>query len=506
MAQKTNLNISPYYDDFDPNDQFYKVLFKPGFPVQARELSTLQSILQNQIESFGSHMFKDGSMVIPGNIAYDQEYYSMIIEPEHLGIPVSLYLDELKGLTLTSQTTGVSVVIDDYLYPEDSDQIEQLTIFVKYLNSGPDNEALFPDNGENLIVNETFVYGNTSINAGETVLKLIDDESCFTGTAAKLGAGVFFIRGNFVEVPAGKILLEPYEQQGVSYRVGLNIDEQFITAKEDSQLYDNARGFSNFAAPGADRLKITTTLAKKSLTDTNDTNFIELLRIDNGEIKVLNSETEYNLIRDYFAKRTFEESGNYSLDDFKLDVLNSLNDGISGDGVYRAGEFTDNGNIPDDDIMCVKVSSGKAYVQGYDIELDSSTLIDVDKPRDKQIVENALVPYQMGTIFKVNHVSGVPAPNIDQELTVELYNKRTTADNEKQGDKIGEARVYSFSVTDAAYDNDTTEWDLHLFDVQIFTKLELNKVVSNNEVPVSSFVRGVSSGATGYVFTVSGGY
>ena len=242
------------------------------------------------------------------------------------------------------------------------------------------------------------------------------------------------------------------------HRVGLNIDEQFITAKEDSQLYDNARGFSNFAAPGADRLKITTTLAKKALTDTNDTNFIELLRIDNGEIKVLNSETEYNLIRDYFAKRTFEESGNYSLDDFKLDVLNSLNDGISGDGVYRTGEFTDNGNIPDDDIMCVKVSSGKAYVQGYDIELDSSTLIDVDKPRDKQIVENALVPYQMGTIFKVNHVSGVPAPNIDQDLTVELYNKRTTADNEKQGDKIGEARVYSFSVTDAAYNDDTTEW------------------------------------------------
>ena len=45
MTQKTNLNISPYYDDFDKDDQFYKVLFKPGFPVQARELTTLQSIL-----------------------------------------------------------------------------------------------------------------------------------------------------------------------------------------------------------------------------------------------------------------------------------------------------------------------------------------------------------------------------------------------------------------------------------------------------------------------------
>ena len=46
MPQKTNLNISPYYDDFDKEDKFYKVLFKPGFPVQARELTTLQSSLQ----------------------------------------------------------------------------------------------------------------------------------------------------------------------------------------------------------------------------------------------------------------------------------------------------------------------------------------------------------------------------------------------------------------------------------------------------------------------------
>ena len=77
MAQKTNLNISPYYDDYDKSDQFYKVLFKPGFPVQARELSTLQSILQNQVESFGTHMFKDGSMVIPGGIAVSYTHLTL---------------------------------------------------------------------------------------------------------------------------------------------------------------------------------------------------------------------------------------------------------------------------------------------------------------------------------------------------------------------------------------------------------------------------------------------
>ena len=60
MAQKTDLNVNPYFDDFDASNNFYKVLFKPGFPVQARELTTLQSILQNQIEDFGSHIFKEG--------------------------------------------------------------------------------------------------------------------------------------------------------------------------------------------------------------------------------------------------------------------------------------------------------------------------------------------------------------------------------------------------------------------------------------------------------------
>ena len=45
MPQKTNLNISPYYDDFNKDDQFHKILLKYGYPVQARELTGLQSLL-----------------------------------------------------------------------------------------------------------------------------------------------------------------------------------------------------------------------------------------------------------------------------------------------------------------------------------------------------------------------------------------------------------------------------------------------------------------------------
>ena len=60
MAQKTDLNVSPYYDDFAEDKSFHRILFKPSAAIQARELTQLQSILQNQIERFGSHMFKEG--------------------------------------------------------------------------------------------------------------------------------------------------------------------------------------------------------------------------------------------------------------------------------------------------------------------------------------------------------------------------------------------------------------------------------------------------------------
>ena len=498
MPQKTNLNISPYYDDFNKEDKFYKVLFKPGFPVQARELTQSQSILQNQIESFGSHIFKDGSMVIPGNINYDNQYFSVRILETHLGIPVTLYLEQLIGLKLKGQTSGIVLTIDSYQLVGTGTEIDDLTIYVKYLESGNDNQISYLDDGEKLIVQESFTYGNTAINEGETVLTLVDTGASAIGSAVGISSGTYFIRGNFVDVSTDKIVLDPYSNSP-SYRVGLNIDEQLITAKNDDSLYDNARGFSNFAAPGADRLKITTTLGKKSLTDFNDTNFIELLRIDEGEIKKMVKKSDYSLIRDYFATRTYDESGNYSVAPFDVQVFNSLNDGISNEGIFRSNEVTDQQNTPSDDLMCVKVSAGKAYVKGYDVTLGGVSMIDVPKPRDKQTVDSSLVPYQMGTILRVNNVFGAPVPNINYDTkVVELYNQRTGSNTAGTGELVGQARVYSFAVSNASYTGDTTEWDLHLFDMQTFTRLELNQSVSNTQLPVTSFVRGLSSGATGY--------
>ena len=77
MPQLTDLNVAPYYDDFDQDDLFHRILFRPGYAVQARELTQLQSILQNQIERHGNHMFQEGAVVIPGQVSYSDKFETL---------------------------------------------------------------------------------------------------------------------------------------------------------------------------------------------------------------------------------------------------------------------------------------------------------------------------------------------------------------------------------------------------------------------------------------------
>ena len=509
MPQKTNLNISPYYDDFSKDNQFYRVLFNPGRPVQARELSTLQSILQDQIETFGSHMFKEGSMVIPGNTSYDYEYYSLKLNSDHLGTPVSLYVENLKGKILKGEDSGIKIKIDNYALPEDSTDITHLTLFVKYIDSGDNNEVAFMTDGENLVIEESFIYGNTQITAGETVASLIDQDASKTGSAVSIGEGVFFIRGHFVNVSADKIVLDPYSNVP-NYRVGLFIQEEIVQAKDDSSLFDNARGFSNFAAPGADRLKITTTLTKKPLTDFNDKNFVELMRLDDGQLKKNAKKADYSLIKDYFAKRTYEESGNYSVGNFKVDLAECLNDGVSNEGVFLENEKTDQRNTPEEPLMCVRVSPGKAYVRGHDIEKPGTSIIDVDKPRDKAEFKSAKVNFALGTLFKLNNVHGSPEIGLNNTLAnsiISLRSDRKSSGNNPTpaGGEIGRARTYAFELTDGSYSGLATKFDLYLYDIQLYTNLTFNVALSNTELPEASFIEGLSSGATAFSTTAGGG-
>ena len=502
MPQQTNLNVNPYYDDFDPDKDYYRVLFKPGFPIQARELTTLQSILQNQIESFGSHIFKEGSIVVPGNVTYDDQYYAVEINSTHLGTDVSVYINNFVGKRIIGQESGVSAQVQ-YVLSETLSERSNVTLYVKYIDSGATNNALssFID-GENLETLEAVDYGNTTIPAGNTFSTCISENATSIGSAAHIGAGIMFLRGTFVKVGKQTILLDQYSNQP-TYRVGLVISETVATAKDDSSLYDNAKGFSNYTAPGADRLKIQLTLGKKSVSDSTDVNFIELLRLENGQIRKIVKSTQYSIIRDYLAKRTFDESGDYSVEDFELGLFNSLNDRLGNDGLYFSNQSTSQGNIPNDDLACLKVGPGVAYVKGYDVEKNGTEIIDVNKTRATKEVKTSAVDFEMGNLIKLNNVNGIPK----FKNAVQLYDERRDNNGGGIGTQIGEARVYTLKPESqvSIARTETTIYDCYLYDVQTYTRIELNSSLGAGDLPDTAFIRGLSSGATGYATTVGSG-
>ena len=166
MPQNTNLNTNPYYDDFDQAKNYNRVLFKPGVPIQARELTTLQSILQDQVEKFGKHFFKEGSVVIPGSIAYDDKYYAVKLEPTFFGVSVEDYYNQLIGLTIQGKTSGITAVVKKVISKNQS--IEgTTTLYVKYQKSSDQDYSTdqFLD-GENLVTLTDFTYGSTTIASG----------------------------------------------------------------------------------------------------------------------------------------------------------------------------------------------------------------------------------------------------------------------------------------------------------------------------------------------------
>ena len=503
MPQKTNLNINPYYDDFDKANNFYRVLFKPGYPIQARELTTLQSILQSQIESFGSHIFKEGSMVIPGGVTYDRFFESVKINPTHFGLDLNIYLNNFIGKKISGGTSGVTGTIQKVVFPP-TDGIEFPTLYVKYLNSNRDFQFRPFSDGETLIAEDAVTYGNTTINAGDSFASVLDLNATATSSAVHVSNGIYFIRGVFASVQTDTIILDPYKNDS-SYRVGLVVNEELVSAGDESSLYDNARGFSNFAAPGADRLKLTAKLGKKAITDFDDKNFVELIRIVNGEIKKLQDKTTYSVIRDYFAKRTFDESGDYTVTDFTIDVEECLNDKISNNGIFTEEQKTEQLNDPSEDLACVRVSSGTAYVRGYDVDFAGTTILDVDKPRDTTTLQGASIPFKMGNLLKVNNVQGVPFVGINNtNNVVTLQSRRKSTSGGANGVTIGQARVYNFSLADVSYTDNSSQFDLYLFDVQTYTTLTLSAAVSSGYCPASTYIKGLSSGATGFVVTSPG--
>ena len=338
MPEKTNLNAAPYYDDFDANKNFYKVLFRPGYSIQSRELTTLQSILQNQIENYGKFSFKQGELVIPGevglNTKLDYVKLSSVSEVAVNEDGVLVYkkydIADLVGTQLRGLTSGVlgNVVSTSY-----GTEVKSDTVFVNYVSSGDASDETTFRQGETLEVvdgvNTPLLVVGTDGSVLPTTVSTTDPDTGVITTlespamgyasAVKVEEGVYFVNGYFVRNDSSLLVIEEFIDTP-SAKIGFTIKEEIVTPEQDASLYDNARGYSNYTAPGSHRLKISLELKKFEYDATTDRNFIQLLVVKNGVVQKQVKPAEWNLIENTLARRTYDESGDYVVSEFPLDL------------------------------------------------------------------------------------------------------------------------------------------------------------------------------------------
>ena len=339
MPQKTDLNVAPYYDDFDSSDNFVKTLFRPGFAIQARELTQLQSALQQQIETHGSHVFKEGAQVIPGAVSYNRFYHSLKLASTYAGetIKPDQYYSSTTPVTITGATTGVTATVIGY---DAATSTDQPTLYLRYISSGTDGSTNILADGENISANygvtHTTVYSSGaasattytsaySIAAGSSSANLTGSTGPASTMAAAVSieAGVYYIRGHFVTCSAETLVLDKYSNNP-SYRVGFTVTETLVAPEDDSSLLDNATGSTNYAAKGAHRLKYTLALAKLARDSTADSKFVELVDTKSGILQSIVRTTDYNVLEETLARRTFDESGDYTIRTFQLNMKENV--------------------------------------------------------------------------------------------------------------------------------------------------------------------------------------
>ena len=397
MPQSTDLNTPPYFEDFDPDKNFHRVLFRPGYPLQARELTQSQSILQDQIEKFGKSIYKEGDQVVPGQVGFDLQYSAILIEEEYFGIPSNSLVATpsgsttpyIVGQTIIGNTTGVKAKVVNALTSEQSEK-SKTTLYVKYISAGTANTSGTFADDEIILAQDSFSIGTTVIQANTDFAKCVSQSASYVGSSAKITEGVYFAKGHFVKVLEQEIVLDQFSTTP-SYKVGLQILEEIVTPEEDTTLTDPSQGYSNYSAPGAHRLKLKAVLSKKSLTDASATDFIELLRLDDGNTKNFNNNRETSNLEDILARRTYDESGDYEVRAYDFTKDECLNNGIN-NGIFEVNTTTDDGNTPTKDIFNIAVSPGKSYVRGYELENLETTYVDINKPRTVELINNSTIP------------------------------------------------------------------------------------------------------------------
>lgn len=464
----TDLSVAPYYDDYDDTKNFYRILYRPGYAVQARELTQSQTLLQKQVDRFGKHVFKEGSIVIPGtfNLFTDSTDVGPVLYVKVRDVDSSNNIIDINNFlnqTITSNTSNIkaeiSIVADG---TETSSKTK--TIYVNYLNVSNSNTAI-----------KTFQPGETlTCNAGTLIVA--SSNATGTGSAFRIAEGVIFAKQHFIYFPTQTVILDRYNSNPTC-KVGFNINENIIKASSDASLLDPALESSNFSAPGADRLKLDPEL---TVIDYNDPvgspNFVTLFTINDGIIVTNNERSEYNILQDEMAKRTYDESGDYFVNGLQLTVHENLRDTING-GILTSA------NGGNSQLLTTEISPGLLYVQGYEREYLTTNRLNIRKSTDYKTINSQLSSASIGSYVTVKEFTGSWTHDVGVRLSLydtaqaRLTNKAWST-GAQSGNKIGEATLITLDHNSGTMGTPSATFDVYLSDIKMLGSNTFSNVKS----------------------------
>lgn len=401
-AQVRKFNQAPYFDDFNETKNYVRILFRPKLSVQTRELNQLQTILQDQIGILADSLVGNKTSIIGGKPNFNKSLNYIKLAP---GTKFSRHLKDYQETKFTS-SNGVSGIIR-FAVPDDAG--DPATLYVSYESASPTTNETFPKPGDSLTV--------TFSDLNQEVITINDDKESYVGfgSAVVLDEGIFYIRKTFVRVPSQLLIVKKYgiTTTDPDFTIGLLIKERIVTHEDDVTLLDNAMGYPNETAPGAHRYQMTGLLMKKSdVPEDEMENFIALMRIEKNEVAQKPRDDNDTLpdILALLARRTNDESGDYVIDTFDLDVREHLltdstettnqkititdkegnnpeqiNIKTSNNGVYLLAE----GGM--EDHLCLQLDPGLAYVRGWEVRINNITRLACPKARQTATIDNSII-------------------------------------------------------------------------------------------------------------------
>jgi hypothetical protein len=376
MSYNSIASVGPYYDDFDPAKNYHRILFQPGYSVQARELTQSQTILQNQITNFADNIFAPNSPVSGGQITTNLScnYVRLLSSYNNVSTDVNNFFSNNTGILVRNSSNTV---------------VAQVVAVAPASGSDSPTLVLSYKTGTQFSAGDV-IYGsgsNYSTQAQVVSTPFGSVQATGQSSVASVSQGVFYVLGTFVQVNPQTIILDKYDNTP-NARIGLAITEAAVNYTSDSSLLDTALGASNYQAPGADRYQINLTLASLPLSFGDDTSFVELVRIESGIITKRIDSSVYSTIDDYFAKRDYETNGDYVVHDFAL---------------------TPKANTSNNSVYTMSIGPGVAYVHGYRTENLGTLDLTTNRARTTASSTSNPVYLDYGSYFYVNTLRGANA-------------------------------------------------------------------------------------------------